>query len=284
VGGQLAGRVAVVTGASRGIGEAITRRFASEGATVVAVARTVTPNDRLPGSLSETVDEVVAAGGKAIAVQADLGVPEARARLIAEVHERVGTVDVLVNNAAVTWLAPADSFSMKRYDLMFDVQVRAPFELIRSVIPDMRERGQGWILNVSSLAAVHPSGPPFGPNDRLGTTVYGMCKAALERMSSGLAAEMSDDGIAVNSLAPTKIVATWGTVHHGLVPDDAPDEIEYPQEFAEAAVALCAGDPRSLTGRILHTDQAYEQLRLTARDLDGTSLFERPQPAPTGQG
>jgi NAD(P)-dependent dehydrogenase (short-subunit alcohol dehydrogenase family) len=111
-----------------------------------------------------------------------------------------------------------------------------------------------------------------------------MCKAALERMTSGLAAELSDDGIAVNSLAPTKIVTTWGTVHHGLVPEDAPDEIEYPQEFAEAAAALCAGDPRSLTGRILHTDSAYEQLRLTAHDLDGTSLFERPQPAPTGQG
>jgi NAD(P)-dependent dehydrogenase (short-subunit alcohol dehydrogenase family) len=251
---------------------------------VVAVARTVTPSDRLPGSLSQTVDEVVTAGGKAIAVQADLGDPNDRARLVAEVHDRVGPVDVLVNNAAVTWLAPAESFNMKRYDLMFDVQVRAPFELIRSVIPDMRERGQGWILNVSSLAAVHPSGPPYQPDDLLGTTVYGMCKAALERMSTGLAAELSDDGIAVNSLAPTKIVATWGTLHHGLVPQDAPDDIEYPQEFAEAAVALCAGDPRKLTGRVLHTNQAYEQLRLIAHDLDGTSLFQRPQPAATGQG
>lgn len=271
-------RVTVVTGASRGIGRAIALRCAHEGALVAAVARTATPGKHLPGSLEETVEEIRTAGGTAIACPADLSRPEDRKRLVAEVAGQFGPVDILINNAAVSWLAPVTAFSAKRFDLMFSIQVEAPFELARLVLEDMRARKRGWILNVSSLAAQHPQGPPYGPSDLLGTTVYGMCKAALERFSSGLAAEVHADGIAVNSLAPAKIVSTWGTEHHGLIPQDDPAAIEYPEEFAEAAVALCTADPSTTTGMNAQTDGVLHRFGLPVRGLDGRP-FVRPAEA-----
>ena len=98
---------------------------------------------------------------------------------------------------------------------MFEVQVRAPFELSQLVLPGMRARQWGAILNISSKGAVHPAGPPFGSGP--GTTVYGMVKAALERFTTGLAAEVHDDNVRVNVLSPTSIVPTPGVVHHELL-------------------------------------------------------------------
>src|SRR5690606_29226839 len=98
-----------------------------------------------------------------------------------------------VNNAAVTYFESVATFDPRHYDLMFEVQVRAPFQLAQAVIPGMTERGAGWILNVSSAAGRHPQGPPYGRSMR-GGTVYGMCKAALERFTTGLAAELHASG------------------------------------------------------------------------------------------
>jgi NAD(P)-dependent dehydrogenase (short-subunit alcohol dehydrogenase family) len=275
---RLANRIALITGASRGIGQVLARRFAREGARVAAVARTARPDERLPGSLAETVDGIRGDGGTAIAVQADLSRPDERRRLVAEVTERLGTIDILVNNAAASWLAPAATFDEKHFELMHAIQVRAPFELAQLVIGGMRARGRGWILNVSSLAARRPVGPPYAADDLLGTTVYGMCKAALERLSTGLAAELHADGIVVNSLAPSKVVATWGTRHHRLVPENDPAAIEYPEEFAEAAVALCDADAR-ITGMNLDTDTVLVRFGSTVLGLDGRP-FARPENVP----
>jgi len=259
--GSMDGRVAVVTGASRGIGEAVARRFASEGATVAVVARTEQQQDqRLPGTIHDTVDAIRAAGGRAVAVQADLSVPEDRARIVPEVEDALGPVDVLVNNAAVTFFIPVADFPEKRYRLMFEVQVRAPFELAQAVLPGMRERGRGWILNISSIAAVHPEGPPFGRMASLGGTVYGMCKAALERFTTGLAAEVHADGIAVNALSPTLGVATPGVLLHQLIPEGAEDMAEPVELMAEASLALCSGDSATLTGRIAYSQQLLDEL------------------------
>src|SRR5207237_7008585 len=133
---------------------------------------------------------------------------------------------------------------------MFAVQVRAPFELAQRVLPGMRERRRGWILNISSIAAVHPSGPPF--TNRKGSTVYGMCKAAIERFSSGLASEVYNDGIAVNCLSPSGLVPTPGVVFHHLTDGVPPDRLEAPEVMAEAAHLLCNGDPAMLTGRVTY--------------------------------
>src|SRR5207248_5732008 len=125
-----------------------------------------------------------------------------RSMLVETVQKELGPIDVLVNNAAVTYFEPVLKFPERHFEVMFAVQVRAPFELAQLVLPGMRERRRGWILNISSRAAIHPQGPPF--TSRPGSTVYGMCKAAIERFSSGLAAEVYADGIAVNCLTPSR--------------------------------------------------------------------------------
>ncbi|MET7335036.1 SDR family NAD(P)-dependent oxidoreductase [Nonomuraea sp. NPDC005650] len=257
--GVLDGRVALVTGASRGIGAVIAAEFAAAGARVAASARTLEAGaNRLPGTLRDTIDGIRAAGGTAAAFAADLSVPGDRERLVEQVRERYGEVDILVNNAAVTYFTPVADFTARRFALMFEVQVTAPAHLAQLVIPGMRARGRGWILNISSVAARHPPIPP-GPYAGLGGTVYGMCKAALERFSTGLAAELYADGIAVNALAPTDVVPTPGTLFHGLVTEDGPDT-EPPEVMAAAALALCQAPASELTGRVAYSQELLAEL------------------------
>jgi citronellol/citronellal dehydrogenase len=260
----LDGRVALVTGASRGIGLSIAQRFARAGALVAVSARTVDPGaGPFDGSLTETVTSIVDTGGTAISVAADLGKPDERTSLIEEVTTRLGPIDVLVNNAAVTWFEPVETFDVRHYDLMFEVQVQTPFELAKSVLPSMRERARGWILNISSGAARHPQGPPY--TRRLnGGTVYGMCKAALERFTTGLAAEVYESGIAVNVLSPAGIVPTPGVVHHQLIRPGMEAFVEPPEVMAEAALALCTGDPAVLTGRVAYSRPLLDELGVAA--------------------
>jgi len=259
-GRALEGRVAIVTGASRGIGAAIARRFAAAGAAVAVSARTeVASDDRLPGTIHETVAAIEAAGGRAIAVRADLASPSDRRRLVETAEAGLGPVDVLVNDAAVTWFISVGDFPIRRLEVMFEVQVKAPFELAQLVLPGMRERGRGWILNISSGAARHPQGPPYAGPGR-GGTVYGMCKAAIERFSTGLASEVFEAGIAVNALSPSRVVATPGVVVRRLIPPGAEDRAEPVEVMAEAALALCSGDPRTLTGRIAYSQALLDEL------------------------
>jgi citronellol/citronellal dehydrogenase len=250
--GTLDGRIAIVTGASRGIGAEIARRFGQEGAAVAVAARTTEEGSSpLAGTIGETAEHIRAAGGTAVAIRADLSKPADRERLVAEATRQLGPPDILVSNAAVTYFTRVEDFIPRRYELMFDVQVEAPFHLAQLVLPGMRDRGQGWILNISSGAARHPVFPPNARAGR-GGTVYGMCKAALERFSTGLAAELYDDNIAVNALSPSRVVPTPGTIFHHLTTEDNPDA-EPPAVMAEAALVLCSGDPKTLTGRIAYS-------------------------------
>jgi NAD(P)-dependent dehydrogenase (short-subunit alcohol dehydrogenase family) len=257
--GLLDGRVAIVTGASRGIGAEIARRFGAEGAAVAVVARTAEPGtSRFAGTTTETADRIRADGGTAVAITADLSEPDDRERLVAETARQLGQPDILVNNAAVTYFAKVEDFTPKRFALMFAVQVEAPFQLARLVAPGMRNHGAGWILNISSIAAVHPRMPP-GPVAGRGGTVYGMCKAAIERFSTGLAAELYPDNIAVNALSPTKVVPTAGTIFHHLTSEGDPNS-EPPAVMAAAALMLCHRDPQSLTGRVTYSQELLAEL------------------------
>lgn len=261
--GLLAGQVAVVTGASRGIGEAIARRFAMEGAKVVVSARTEVPDDHyLPGTIHETVAHINEAGGEALAVRADLAVEADRRQLIETTQDAFGCVDILVNNAAITYFIPVSEFSEKRFRLMMEVQVVAPFQLAQLVLPGMRERGRGWILNVSSGAAIHPDKTVSGR----GGTVYGMCKAALERFTTGLAQETYDDGIGVNVISPG-LVATPGVIHHKLINEQTKDMVTPVEHMAECCLRLVHGNPQELTGRIDHARLVMEEFNLEAAEL-----------------
>lgn len=259
--GALAGRVAVVTGASRGIGEAIARRLAMEGAKVVASARTVEEGEHpLPGTITETVAHITAAGGTAMAVKCDVAKPEDRKRLIDEAVAAYGPVDILVNNAAVTYYTPIAQFSEKRQRLMFEVQVHGPVELAQRVLPGMVEQGRGHIIYISSGAARHPR-QPYPAGGGRGGTIYGMVKAAMERFSTGFASEVYEQNVAVNAISPG-LVATPGTVLHKLVNEQNKD-IQSPVEaIAEAVCFIARSEPKSMTGRVDHIQEFMEEFRL----------------------
>jgi citronellol/citronellal dehydrogenase len=250
VSGPCDGKVALITGTSRGLGKAIAQRLALEGATVALTARTMEPDPKYQGSLRQTLEEIEGCGGAAIAIQADLSKADDRERLFGEVVERIGAPDILVNNAAVTFLRPLDEFPEKRVRLMMEMHVLAPLHLTQLAIPAMRERGRGWVLNVTSLAGDLIDGPPYSDFDRTaGFGIYGTVKAALNRLTKSLAAELYGDGIAVNAAAPTNPVATPGAGTLDLAKTDTED-IEL---ITQTAFMLCTGDPKVLTGRIAQT-------------------------------
>jgi NAD(P)-dependent dehydrogenase (short-subunit alcohol dehydrogenase family) len=149
VAGPLAGRTAIVTGASRGIGAAIARRLAAAGATVAAAARSLDEHPAaLPGTLKEVVAEIEADGGRALAIRCDVTDAGSRVAAIAQCREALGPIDILVNNAAYGPYRPFARFTEKDFRLTFEANVRAPFELCQLVVPSMRERRRGWIVNI----------------------------------------------------------------------------------------------------------------------------------------
>jgi len=264
--GALAGKVALVTGASRGIGAAIALRLAMEGAKVAISARTENEGEgRLPGALTQTAEAIRAAGGVVVSIKADLAQVRDRERLVDEAVAALGPIDILINNAAITYYQPVAEFTDKRLRLMMEVQVYAPFHLAQMVLPSMRERRRGWIVNISSGAGIHPR-PPYRMGR--GGTVYGMCKAALERFTTGLASEVQDDGIAVNVVSPG-LVETPGTVLHGLITDATRDRVQPIEVIAEAVFRLAGADPATLTGRILYAEPFLKEIGVEATPLIG---------------
>ena len=246
-----------MTGASRGLGKAIAQRLAAEGAVVGITARTMDPDPKYSGSLQQTLEEITAVGGSAVAIQADLSKSEDRERLFSELVEKAGAPDILVNNAAVTFLRPLDEFPERRARLMIEMHVLAPMHLTRLAIPAMRERGRGWVLNVTSVGGDLPDGPPFSEFDRsAGFGVYGTVKAALNRLTKSFAAELYSDGIAVNAAAPSNPVATEGAGTLDLAKADTED-IEL---ITQTALTLVTGDPKTLTGRIAQTQPFLREI------------------------
>ena len=283
--GELEGRVALITGASRGIGQAIAVRMAAEGARVALIGRDeATRRTDLSGTLDEGLARIDEIGGEAIAVRADIADPEAdKGAVVEEVVAAFGrSPDILVHSAAapreftMDWHIPFAETEAEWFVRGVLVNVWGGWDLAKAVIPGMRERGEGWILFVSSQqAAPRPSPVGGGPASPMGgSCIYGGTKAFLDRVTSGAAMELYADGIAVNSLAPTGAIATPLSVSVGVPPEGT----EPMETFVEASLALCTGDPATLTSRIVNTLPLLHELQRPVRTVDGSALFEGWQP------
>ena len=270
------GRVALVTGASRGIGAAIAVRLAAAGATVAVTARTLDEQSgaRVGGSLRATVAAAVAVGGRAFPFVGDLTDPQSRGRIVPAVVAELGAVDILVNNAGIAWYGKFEELDAMRARRLVELDYLAPVDLARAVVPAMRHRRSGWIVNLSSVLARHPGPAPFAdvrPMIRIGWH-YGAAKAALERFTTGLASEVYDDHIAVNALLPGAGVHTAGfdEVSGSVTP--RPGLLEPVEQMAEAALALATADPAVLTARIVTSGELLSELGRPVRTLDGTAI------------
>ena len=272
--GRLAGRAAIVTGASRGLGRATALALAAEGAAVAVVARTQQQwDERLPGTIGETVAAIESAGGRAVPIAADLLERDDIPRLVQEARDALGPITILVNNAAFTApgrppkpdaapraaklasapkAANADwpgflSIPLSAYRRHFEIGVFASYELIQLVCPDMFDAGFGSIINVTSVASRVPGDGPY--HNFAGGVLpgYGGSKAALEHLTWCAAYDLQRRNIAVNALAPSRPIPTPGLSYYRTEFDSvSPDD-----EFARAAVELTLVDPNVVTGRTI---------------------------------
>jgi 7-alpha-hydroxysteroid dehydrogenase len=271
---RLVGRAAIVTGGSRGLGRAIALALAAEGAAVAVAGRTEKVwDDRLPGTIGETVADVEAAGGRAVAVRADLTDRDSIAALVGTARDALGPITILVNNAAFTapgrppvpgaeprakpakpppaagkpgWPAFLGT-PLHAYRRHFDIAVFAAYELMQMVCPDMIDAGGGSIINITSVASRMPGDGPYP--DRSGGVLpgYGGSKAALEHLTQCAAFDLADHNIAVNALSPSKPILTPGLAYYASeFVDTAPAD-----EFAQAAVQLALVDSGVVTGRTI---------------------------------
>lgn len=256
--GKLDGRVAIVTGASRGIGEEIAKLFAREGARVICAARTLNEGDHrlLTGSLSGTVAQIKAAGGQAVAVAADVSSEADCQRLLEVATQTFGTPDILVNNAALTYYKPIVDYNVKHWAKAFAVNVHAPFMMSQLVLPGMAKLGRGAIVNISSGSAIGPGRTPFkDARPASGSVMYGATKAALERFTQGLAQEVAGQNIAVTAVSPSQTVATPGTVYHKLMTSMDDPRGEPPSYMARAALLLASEPAEKVNGRVTYSQQ-----------------------------
>jgi 3-oxoacyl-[acyl-carrier protein] reductase len=280
--GLLTGKTALVTGSSRGIGRAVARRLAAEGATVAVTARSAEPSlstragsaSRLPGTIGETVGLIEAAGGRAFGISADLEDAEQRAGLVDQVVQRTGRCDILVNNAGFAGYSVIEHMPMETFERTAEHYLRTPFVLTQTAIPHMRRQGAGWIVNIGSVTGLAPARPYRDYNKSSGDVIYASMKAALHRFTQGVAAELIDANIAVNVVAPSSAVRTPGAA--SLIPDEFPTEpVEY---LAEAVLAMCHRPASERTGLIAFSLHYPWSQQLPVHSLDGTTVLAPLEP------
>jgi citronellol/citronellal dehydrogenase len=269
---QLEGKVALVTGAgSGGTGTAMSVRFAAEGAKVALVAR----NEE---GLERTASRIRDLGGEALVLPCGLGAPDGgRETLIARAEEQLGPIDILVNNAVKNDLKRFWDYSLADMQSDGEVNLWAPWLLMQQAAASMAERGGGYILNMSSMGAELPPGPPFTAKTKWHSTLYAAMKSALNATSVYAAVEFADKGIVVNTLAPQRSILTERIASNSAIVKDT-SICEPLETMAEAALTLCTGDKELLTGRIAFSLMLLVELRRPVYDLTGTELLEGWQP------
>ncbi len=239
---RLAGRTAIVTGASRGIGRAFALRLAREGAAVVVAAKSETGTDRLPGSIHTVVAEIDAQGGRALAVRTDVRSDDAIAEMVARTVATFGGVDILVNNAGAMWWESVLDTRAKRYDLMWEINVRASFLCAQHVLPHMIRGGWGHIVNCS---------PPITTDANPGYVAYMTTKMGMTRVAIGIAAEYRAQNVAANALWPATVIESQVTAN--LPPEriGTPEQWRTPEILCDALLEIVGNEPMACTGRQL---------------------------------
>ena len=231
--GSLAGRTILISGGSRGIGLAIAKRAARDGANIVLLAKTGNPHPKLAGTVFTAAEELVEAGGQALPLVGDVRRDEDVAGAVAAAMERFGGIDVVINNASAIDLSTTDAVEMKKYDLMQDINVRGTFLLSKLALPALRASAQGHILTLSPPLNLHP----FWAGKHL---AYTMAKYGMSLTTLGLAEELKADGVRVNSLWPCTLIDTAAirNMPHG---EKMVLAARGPQIMADAAHAILTG-------------------------------------------
>ena len=269
--GRCDGRVALVTGASRGIGKAIARRLASEGASVVVNASRMGAHGNLPGTLESAAEDLQTAGAKAAAIACDLTDPSARLGLVERAGEFFGPIDILVNNAAAGVMKLPSETTNEDRSFMFELNVNAPVDLAQQALPAMKSQGAGWILNIGSATSRQPE-IPYRDSKQSAWIIgaYGATKAALDRYTVALAHEVQEHDIFVNCMMPTSIVLTSGADYVRDIARKNPDWVEPVEMMAEGALELCSGRH---VGRVIASRDIVHYAGRKVHSLDGREVI-----------
>jgi NAD(P)-dependent dehydrogenase (short-subunit alcohol dehydrogenase family) len=272
--GPFAGRNAVVTGASRGIGAGAAERLAAGGANVALVARPPEKSyTKAVGTLGGTAEKLSRFGTTIVTVEADMAVPADRTRTVAEALEKLGgTVDILVNNAAANGPHSLLDYTLERRHQIYEINLNAPIDLVQGFVPGMIDKGEGWIVNISSgTARIGTSPPPKVQGLGRVLSLYGSSKAALNRITYGLAMELYGTGVRVNSTEPRSAVMSEGAAARGM--DGIPEEaFESMEAMVESIIALCECGPE-MTGRVVNSLQLLDELQRPVMSLDGSGVY-----------
>ncbi len=261
---DLKGKTLFITGASRGIGLAIALRAARDGANIVIAAKTTEANPKLPGTIHSAAAEIEAAGGKALAVQTDI---RDEASVIAAVNQAVakfGGIDILINNASAISLTPTPSTPMKRFDLMFGVNVRGTYLCTQTCLPHLiASAGAGRNPHVLTMSPPLSMKPHWFQNH----VAYTMAKYGMSECTLGHAAEFAPHGIAVNSLWPRTAIATAALQ---MIPGVDLARCRTPEILADAAYLILTSDAKTTTGNFFIDDTLLAERGIT--DLDQYSV------------
>ncbi len=234
---DLSGRVAIITGASRGIGRAIALRLAREGVAVVIAAKTAEPDPRLPGTIYTVAEEVKALGGQALPLQVDVRDENAIQQMVAKTLETFGRIDILVNNAGALWWYPVLETPLKRFDLVMGVNLRASFACSQAVLPTMIAQRWGHIIMMS---------PPIDLSVLPGKVAYMISKFGMTMLALGLAEEVREHNVAVNALWPRTLIESQATIAWGL---GTPKQWRKADIMADAVYEIVRREPATCTGK-----------------------------------
>ena len=250
----LTDQVAIVTGASRGIGEYIARHLARAGATVVVAARSEEVSDpRLPGTIHSVAESISAEGGRAIAIPVNMRDPDSIYECVNRAADELGRIDIVVNNAAILVPGDIETVQDRHIDLMWQVDLRGPILMCKAAVPHLKQAGGGHFINISSSAALFPGPGPY-ENPSIGGLFYGTVKSGLERFTQGLAQELQDDHISANVLSLGYLIRTPGNVWAQNDPANPNLEFDDADWMGKAAVWI-ASQPPEYTGQIVFDDQ-----------------------------